>query len=118
MATISDFATKFDCTVWPKPSTDFYGEKVFGAGTFLDGKIWYKKTNETFRNNNGDELTANYKILTSAENAALFEVGGFLALDVDLSASNPDYNISFEIMSVGLVKGPFDGLESEMIIMV
>ena len=119
MANISDFATLYDCTIWPYVGRDVYGNPEFGAPVFISGCVWYTSTPQKFTDSKGSELVSKYKILPKFQYQSNFVEGYYIALGADYSAEpNPIIVGAHEIMSAKLIKVPFAGLDDEMVVLV
>jgi len=118
MSNISDFATKYDCTVWPFIGTDRYGNVTFGSPVY-HSSIWYTATSETVKTDNDAEIIAKYKIITQGDQEGAFKRKNYVALGGNFTTEpNPINAGAHEIISARLVKVPFAGRDDELIVMV
>ena len=105
-------------TIWPCTIDDTYGDLVWGQPVLL--KCWFISTNEFYKNSNGEEKVAKYKIIMGAD--AIQHLGDtyYLAVDKDLTAE-PDPTLipnTFAIGSWGNVAADSIGSQDVVIVMV
>lgn len=117
MSQISDFARIFTCTVWKLLDEDKYGNSTYDTPVVIND-VYYTQTSELFKDKNGTEIVAKYKIMANPNDEALFAEKSYIAFGDHAGTINPIDADAHEIMSAKLVMVPFAGFDNELIVMV
>ena len=91
MRQLGAFAFTRNITVWSSIIDETYGDVTWGSPVLL--KCWFKETNELFKNSNGEEQIAKYKIIMGQDSHQYlgdhyyvkntFEIGSFGRIAAD-----------------------------------
>ena len=112
-----DFFTR-NITVWSSNIDDTYGDVIWGSPVLL--KCWFKETNELFKNSNGEEKIAKYKIIMGQDSNQYLGDHYYVAVDQDQTSVSDPTTIknTFEIGSFGRIAADSIGSKDVVIMMV
>ena len=118
MRQLGAFAFTRNITVWPSTIDETYGDVTWGNPVLL--KCWFKETNELFKNSNGEEQIAKYKIIMGQDSNQYLGDHYYVAVDQDQTSIADPTTIknTFEIGSFGRIAADAIGSKDVVIVMV